>query len=344
MQLEKNILRIARLSLACVFMVVIAGSVVRITGSGMGCPDWPFCFGYVIPPVSAEPLTFSEGREFSKGQMIIANDTLWVANSDLVAGATFNQQDWHKYPKHDYAVFNATHTWIEYINRLATGLLGFPCMLLFAISIVHARRKKSWLTFSLSTLTLTGIGFEAWLGKLVVDGNLKENSITWHMLGTLFIIAMLVAIISLHSVAQKRKFNSTLRVAALSMLVLCVAQVVLGTQVREEVDVLAKNIDNRSLWMAQLSNMFIIHRSMSYTILALFAWLFYLNRKHAHGLWEVKWILVLLINEIAVGVILSYFDMPAIAQPMHLLLGVVLFAVAWRLFIRTSFTESNAAG
>ena len=35
----------------CVFLLVVIGGVVRVTGSGLGCPDWPLCYGKVLPPL-----------------------------------------------------------------------------------------------------------------------------------------------------------------------------------------------------------------------------------------------------------------------------------------------------
>ena len=346
MSSERNLLFFARLSLILVFVVIIAGSVVRITGSGMGCPDWPFCFGYVIPPTNVEPLTFREGRDFEKGQMVIDHDTLWVATHDFRSGNTFSKNDWIKYPKHDYAVFNPVHTWIEYINRLATGVLGFPILIMGILSLLVAIRTKNYWPLLFAFLTVFMIGFEAWLGKLVVDGNLKENSITLHMLGTMGIIASLLGLLANF---RKRiipgKDDKKLMWFVVVLLVLSISQIVMGTQVREEIDLIARRNDVRATWIEELPAIFKIHRSFAIVVTLISIYLFMMHRKLNSGYREIKWILVMVFVEALSGIVLSYFGMPAYTQPVHLVCAMILFALclSWLLHWKLKPAGHSAA-
>ena len=343
MNLQGWVRLFSKISLVFVFVVIIAGSVVRITGSGMGCPDWPRCFGYNIPPFTIDPLLFAEDHEYGIKQMIIRNDTLWVANESFTSAREFNRNDWHKYPKHDYAIFNPVHTWIEYINRLATILFGIPVSILFVLSIFYWIRKKDVGTFLLAGFTMLMLAFEAWLGKMVVDGNLKENSITYHMIGSVAIVALLLVLVYRHR-KTKMQFEvpGKFRVLIFLMGALAFVQIMLGTQVREEIDVIAKNIDQRSSWIENLSGMFSLHRSFSILISGVAIGLLFMNKKLQHSIAQVNAVVAAVALEVIVGIVLSYCAMPKLMQPLHLLLGIMLFAFAFYAMLLTARKNASA--
>lgn len=330
--------RLAWVSLICVHLVIIAGSVVRMTGSGMGCPDWPMCFGYAIPPTSAEQVAWSAGRDFKKGQMIVhafevdgvVEDRLLVASESFTTSDTFNATQWNVYDKHDYSIFNPVHTWIEFINRLIGAFTGLPVLLLTFASFVFAMRKKRWAVFVLALATLFMLGFEAWLGKLVVDGNLIPGSITIHMFGALVLVVLLLAIIRLVGERERVEVPKRARVLIMISLVFALVQVLWGTQVREEVDQLVQSgVTDRSTWVDQLSALFDIHRSFSWLVLLLNIGWIYLLHKNGQRLRVMGLTLALLIIQILGGVVLTYAGMPAALQPVHLFGGILMFGVLW---------------
>ncbi|MEQ9262319.1 MAG: COX15/CtaA family protein [Owenweeksia sp.] len=320
----KWIRRLTRIELALIYLVILAGSVVRMTGSGMGCPDWPKCFGYLIPPTERAQLEWQPQHTYQKGQIIIVDESLRVAQSDFSTTSSYSESNWAPYTKHDYALFNPAHTWTEYINRLAGALAGIPMFLLVIISLWHIRKNWKWLLLSCIGLFL--LGFEAWLGKLVVDGNLIPGSITIHMMGALAIIAVLCLL--LHSLRKKEgslPVTSTYKWGVAAALIFTLIQIVLGTQVREQIDIANKENLERIYWISQLDWSFYVHRSFSILILILNLWLWQQHRKMGNILPEMNWVMALIGLEIIFGIILSYWALPKFAQPLHLLLGTGLF-------------------
>ena len=45
--------RVAYATLVALSLIVLTGAAVRLTGSGLGCPDWPKCGGSALPPLSS---------------------------------------------------------------------------------------------------------------------------------------------------------------------------------------------------------------------------------------------------------------------------------------------------
>lgn len=324
--LQRWIRLMVQVELVLVFLVILAGSVVRMTGSGMGCPDWPKCFGHLIPPTEREQLEWKPNQAFSRGQIIIREEALWVAQSDFTSGAAYNPTNWEKYTKHDYALFNAFHTWTEYINRLLGALSGIPMLVLVVLTFMQIRQKPLW--FGLALFGLFFLGFEAWLGKTVVDGNLVPNQITIHMLGAYAILATLLVLLQLTRPEPRTPWPIKLRFWAFLAVILTMVQVVLGTQVREEVDVLYKAMDGqgRAGWVDMLSSNFPIHRSFSIVVLLVNAYLLVqLKKLRLQRLWMP--VIYFIVASVLIGMVLAYLGLPAAAQPIHLLLGTGLFAL-----------------
>lgn len=355
---ERALRRWARVAWVSAALVVLAGSVVRMTGSGMGCPDWPRCFGLAIPPTHVDQVTWQPGETYGEGRMLVGSDTLWVSTSAHRAEGSFAAEraagKWEPYTAHDYALFNPFHTWVEFINRLLGAFTGLPVLVLWVLSLRHAIRFGRWRLALWATAVLMALGAVAWLGKRVVDGNLVPHSITWHMLGALAILLLLAAY-----VADSRRAAPTspatsvlpglslpwLSVAALFALV----QLITGTQVREAVDTLLALPTPRTDLMAQLPEWWKGHRTGSWAVLAVhLLWMVPLWRAsvgsslaHSPSRRAVLLATGLLLGQTLTGTAFVFLDMPALLQPLHLMLAMGLLTLdGWLLLRYARFTRS----
>ncbi len=329
-------------SILLVYLVIATGGVVRMTGSGMGCPDWPKCFGYYVPPTNIAQLTWISQKIFKKGQMIIYKDELKISKNNFTSGLDFDHKNWEDYTKHDYSKFNPLHTWVEFINRLIGVICGISVLILVFYSIQFIKNKP--IITILSLLTIIATGFQAWLGKIVVDSNLNPYSITIHMLMALLIISILIFIYSLNSNYKKNNVKSmALKNIVLLSLILTIIQIVIGTQVREFIDeqIIMIGEAKKNLWLLVLPSIFLTHRSFSLLILTVNFFIIYISRMINLNSKIIFWILGIIAIEIILGIAMYYFHFPFSSQPLHLLLATILFGVQFYFYMSIRYISKK---
>jgi cytochrome c oxidase assembly protein subunit 15 len=340
--LDKLFLRMAGITLVVLYLVILAGSIVRATGSGMGCPDWPKCFGYYIPPTDPSQVEFHEDHSYEKGMMIIVNDTLWRANSDFTSANDFNRANWEKYPVHDYAKFFVQQTWTEYINRLVGALSSLCMTILLFVALLRVRRD--WPTLAILLLGMGVLAFVIWLGAVVVNTNLAPQKITFHMMSSIVLLGVVIytsaRVRVLSGKLEKLLTGKKLRALLIFAIFLTLAQIIFGTQVRQQIDAINHNMEgsSRETWIAQLNSIYPVHQIIAIIVVLVNAALFFFFLKtKPQGRTKnlVYGILLIMLAEYAAGVFIHNFSIPAFAQPIHLILAMILFGVQYALLVRT---------
>lgn len=327
--------KVVRLAIISVYLIFLAGSFVRMTGSGMGCPDWPKCFGYYIPPTSEEQLLWEPNKTFEKGMIITKDEVLLTALKDFTTSSEFNPSNWEQYTKHDYAIFNVFHTWTEYINRLVSVLAGFVFLFLMYKSLAFWNKKRSLTVLSFTAFLM--MLFEAWLGKIVVDSNLKPTLITIHMVVGLLIIGVLLRTYFLSRPQQQFKTNSLFTKLLIVSVIFSLIQVAMGTQVRQFIDEQVKlfGFENKNYSLMNPSFKFYFHRSFTIAIVFVNFGMFYLNQTKQLGYKLVNWIMVLIFLEIITGILMYYAEFPIGTQSLHLMAGAILFGLQFYLWMQS---------
>jgi len=156
---QKRFITMASATVITIYALILVGGIVRATGAGMGCPDWPTCFGQWIPPTAEAQLP-----------------------------ADYQQI----YADRGYAdtTFNLRKTWTEYLNRLLGVFTGFTIFLTLLFSLPY--RRSNPMVFWLSLAGFILVGVQGWLGSRVVASNLNPGMITLHMLLAQVIVGLLI--------------------------------------------------------------------------------------------------------------------------------------------------------
>lgn len=309
--------RVGLITITAVYVLILVGGIVRASGSGMGCPDWPTCFGRLVPPTDESQLPL----------------------------------DYHeRYVGYGDTTFNPVKTWTEYVNRL----LGVSIGLLILATLLRAipYRKVDPAIFRGALIVFLLVGFQGWLGSRVVASELKPALITAHM-----IVAFMIVILLIHTVTRSQRdklsqvdphaLPSRWRKVLLLAMGMTLIQVAMGTQIREAVDGItnAALITERSIWRESFPIIFYIHRSFSSIILFTNLWLAYrLIRSLPPGTLIRTFGFIqggLVISAILSGISLDRLGFPAMVQPLHLLLANLIFGCQFFLYAATGYAQGR---
>ncbi|MFM6935791.1 MAG: COX15/CtaA family protein [Flavobacteriales bacterium] len=334
MEFSRRYIRFNWISLVLIYLIVVAGSLVRITGSGMGCPDWPKCFGQWVPPTELAELPAEYRQDYlEKREKKVQKFCRFLTAIGMDETAKRIQSDPKVYVEE---AFNARKTWTEYVNRLV-GFLAGNFMLVAFIWMLVVYRKRKYILLMLLNLILMGI--EGWFGSIVVATNLVPWTITVHLFLALVIIGIQLYIVYSMDANSTEKVSLPKSIRWILLLILAITfyQMFLGTQVREAIDALVKLGFTREQWIDRIGMPFFIHRSFSWLVLMLLAWMFWKNEKGQKYV-KIRWAFVLLALELITGVLLAYADMPGLVQTSHLIFASVLFG----LLLYSSFETKKA--
>ncbi|MGJ8694991.1 MAG: COX15/CtaA family protein [Verrucomicrobiaceae bacterium] len=301
------------IALFFVTVLVFVGATVRTSGAGLGCPDWPTCWGRLIPPWKVEQVDFDhlDMERFERAAKKLGRDPSEITKESL------------------RAEFNGTHTYIEFVNRL----FALPVLLSTLVLMVKALRRtqlpgavRKAAVWSFILVILNAI-----LGAAVVYSGLRSGVITSHMV-LAFILLFLLVYIYWAGTGERRPKSimgaSRLEVGILLFFVLL--EGVMGSQIREMTDVLQRQLgtESRGDWIGQIdgSLIFLVHRSFSWAIFAAALW----------AGWRVGWcglvprlVLLIVLAFMIMGLVFTHVEISAVVQVLHVGLASVLVSLSF---------------
>ena len=321
-------------------LLILAGGIVRSTGSGMGCPDWPKCFGQYIPPTSIDQLPL--GYEHHYIEERVKKNERFARSLEKLGKTELARKIREDKTLVQPESFNASKTWTEYINRLTGAITGVLLLAIAGYSFIY--RKTATRITVLSILNLLVVVFQAWLGSVVVSTNLLAWVVTVHMLLALVLLAILVYTYDYANQRMKAPVVVISKVVWLKVLIFVaiavnVYQIVIGTEVREQVDFISKslNYQQREDWVHRVGSLFDNHRNLAIVIAVLSVLIFkFVTDKFGGKETAIKVsnsIIIVLLVQMVTGFLLSNFALPPFAQAMHILFSTTLFTLQFYLYL-----------
>jgi cytochrome c oxidase assembly protein subunit 15 len=301
---------LAVLTLFLTFDLVLFGSFTRLTDSGLGCPDWPGCYGSV---------------------------TAWGAKEHIDAAQAAMPT----------GPVTTSKAWIEMIHRKMATAIGALITLLMVLAF-YWRRQMPYGP-ALPVFTFVWVCVQGAFGALTVTWKLFPAIVTLHLLGGMLLLYLLAAQVARHAVVLGKwlKVSAGRKLRAwlwASMLVLFV-QMALGAWVSTNYAVLActefplcqgqwwppmnfsdgfeiwrelgKLSNGQNIDMAAITAIHVVHRTFAFVVLAAVAMLCVQLREHTTLRRYRVGLMALLTLQIVTGLANVVFDWPLLAALLH---------------------------
>lgn len=300
------------LTLFLTFDLVLFGSFTRLTDSGLGCPDWPGCYGNASP--------------------VGAHAEISAAQQAMPTGPVTHSK-----------------AWVEMIHRYLATAVGVLILVLATVSWLNRFRQQGNISPWWATLTLVWVCVQGAFGALTVTMKLFPAIVTLHLLGGLLLLALLcvqaVRYAQVHDALATVQVPGALRRLLWLALAALVLQIALGGWVSTNYAVLActefptcqggwwpemnfaqgfelwrelgLTSDGQHISFAALTAIHYVHRLMAYAVIALLVWTAW--RLHAvPGLQRAaRWLVGLLLLQFVTGLSNVVLDWPLLAAVLH---------------------------
>lgn len=296
--------RLAITTTALTYLLIAVGGLVRASGAGLGCPDWPRCFGSWIPPMSAAALP----------------------------------------PEFDASQFNPALMWTEYLNRLLGVSVGFAILATTISAWRRHRREPRVLWPTVAALLLTGyegwLGGRVVAHELA-PWIVTAHMVVALVIVQLLLWATVESLVGARPAAPSPSPSlNRFGWAAWAVTALLLVQVGVGTQVRGAVDDALPHVP-RAEALAAAGAVDTWHRELgavvALAVVGLWMWAWLQHGAHAPLRHAASAALAAVVAQIAAGMVLAGFALPPPAQVIHLtvsslLLGALtaLALVGWK--------------
>ncbi|MEN8774173.1 MAG: COX15/CtaA family protein [Akkermansiaceae bacterium] len=324
---KTGVQKLAFLSILLLIVLIFAGAIVRVTGSGLGCPDWPTCWGALIPPTSIERVDKDYLEEklpkFKKSAKRFGQDPDEITVEKLLEE------------------YDPLQTWIEFTNRL----LALPVLLANFLLMLACLRSRIMLKQGIIAFALVIIS--ALTGIVVIASGLRSGVVTIHMALAflqLFVLTYLYWA-GVRSGESRSSIDGPSRPQVMVLLSCVMIEWAMGSQIREVTDelMMERGIESRGTWIDEISDslIYLIHRSFSWSILIAALWLG--HKSKWRGL-VPRFVLGLVFALMIMGLILSSSGIHASVQVLHVGVAGALVAAVYYWWLAAKPLEEGGSG